>query len=130
MNQIDLLFYDNFFKMYNITFFLTGGACRTRVNKHLAVRYTTLSQAEESLQIDYMSNDFGCYNTECKSPSPKPTTSIDELLSTLSPVFKSSPIPEQENKAPQYVGDVVQTFLKCSRFNVIKVKNANHELHL
>jgi hypothetical protein len=113
VNQIDLLFYDNFFKMYNITFFLTGGACRTRVNKHLAVRYTTLSQAEESLQIDYMSNDFGCYNTECKSPSPKPTTSIDELLSTLSPVFKSSPIPEQENKAPQYVGDVVQTFLKC-----------------
>lgn len=92
---------------------MTGGACRTRVIKHLAIRYTTLSQAEESLHIDYMSNNFGCHNTESKASTPKTAISIDDLLSTLSPVFKSSPLPKQENSAPHCVGDIVQTFLKC-----------------
>ena len=35
------------------------------------------------------------------------------LMQRLSIMLKASPIPKQENTAPQYVGDVVQTFLKC-----------------
>ena len=38
-----------------------GSSCWTRVTKHLSIHFKTLSEAEEALQIDYVSNglDFG-----------------------------------------------------------------------
>jgi hypothetical protein len=59
-----------------------------------------------------MTNNFGSTSTGQKptTPQQQQATLIDDLLS---PVFKSSPIPKEQTTVPNYVGDIVQEFIKC-----------------
>ena len=95
-------------------FFLQGGSCRTRVVKHLSKEYASLSRAEASLKIDYVSgNDIICDDSvNCDAfttGTPQRSTIIDELLS---PVFHSSPA-MHVNTTTRATGDIVKEFVTC-----------------
>jgi hypothetical protein len=93
---------------------LLGSSCRTRVTKHLAKEFNSLSEAEECLHIDYISSsndsvDITARINGCQTPQTSPA--VDE---PLSPVFASSPtIPPDNKKVPCHVGDLIKEFLAC-----------------
>ena len=81
------------------------------VVKHLSKEYyASLSQAEASLKIDYVSgNDIICDNNvnydAFTTGTPQRSISIDE---PLSPVFHSSPA-MHENTTTHATGDIVKS---------------------
>ena len=86
-----------------------GGSCRTRVTKFLAREFKTLSEAEETLQIDYVRSSVAfeersIFEERARS-TPKKTVLVDDAC--LSPIFSCSP----SKGAEQSVGDVVRQFL-------------------
>ena len=95
--------------------FLLGASCRTRVTKHLAKEYNSLSEAEEAMQIDYIGGiSFGHggvlrTDTPTSSTPHHSTILVDE---SLSPVFQSSPT-IKGNTVPHLIGDLVKEFLAC-----------------
>ena len=77
--------------------------------KHLSKEFSSLSEAEESLQIDYISNSGAFESCVSASNTPLNSTMIDE---PLSPIFNSSPV-MKENTMPYATGDIVKEFLTC-----------------
>ena len=65
-----------------------GSSCRTRVTKHLSPQFKTLSEAEDALQIDYLTSGFYFGNVKPSSTPQRPTAPI--LDNPLSPVFQCS----------------------------------------
>ena len=79
----------------------------------MAKKYESLSEAEEVLNIDYLTNDFSCDKNQ-QTTTPEKASYIEDVLS---PVFKSSPIFKEKKK--QAVALSV-TLLNLS-YNVSKV---------
>ena len=86
---------------------LLGNSCRTRVVKHLSKEFMSLSDAEESLEIDYVCGT----SNPCVPASSTPChpTVIDE---PLSPMLKSAEKTQGSTKADS-VGYIVKEFLTC-----------------
>ena len=77
----------------------------------MAKKYNTLTEAEEKLNIDYISSTLDLRSTTDQlSSTPQQTAVIDD---PLSPVFQSSPSLIEKKSIRGLVGDVVQDFLKC-----------------
>ena len=80
------------------------------MSKHLAKKYNTLTDAEDKLNIDYITSTLHIRSTSDQVQStPQQAAVIDD---PLSPVFQSSPLLKEQNEQ-NLVGDVVQDFLKC-----------------
>jgi hypothetical protein len=80
------------------------------VVKHLSKQYTTLADAEESLEIDYVRGSIGIVNPFVPASStPCSTTVIDE---PLSPMLKSAE-KAQGGSGTDSVGYIVKEFITC-----------------
>ena len=79
------------------------------MTKHLSVKYKTLSEAEEALQIDYFTNSFAFdYGADHTSTPSKAADTVQE--NPLSPIFSCSPS-KDARPLPSNVGDLVQDFI-------------------
>ena len=73
------------------------------------MKYKTLSEAEEALQIDYFTNSFAFdYGADHTSTPSKAADTVQENL--LSPIFSCSPF-KDARPLPSNVGDLVQDFI-------------------
>lgn len=91
---------------------MLGASCRTRVIKHLAKEFNTLSEAEDCLKIDYVfGGDELNVREECQEDkSPQTSPLVDEVLS---PVFASSPRVSADDEFPLHIGDIIRKFVAC-----------------
>ena len=80
------------------------------MTKQLSKQFQSLSEAEEVLKIDYLQNSFDFEVEVTRSTPQRPVTVPD--ISSLSPIFKCSPVEEAHSKV-YGVGDVVKEFLSC-----------------
>ena len=85
-----------------------GSSCWTRVTKHLSIHFKTLSEAEEALQIDYVSSglDFG----ELQPSSTSQRSTALTLDNPLSPIFQFSPCKDTQ-PLTRSVGDLIKDFV-------------------
>ena len=89
-----------------------GASCRTRVIKHLSKTYTTIEEAEEALQIDYVL-DMNEFTNEAFSQHSTPTRKdisacANGVGGLLSPMFDQSP---NQKLSTSTTGDMVKEFI-------------------
>lgn len=102
--------------------FYQGASCRTRVTKHLSRQFKSLSEAEEALSIDYITNSSLLADTHFES-TPRRSASEDYSTCPLSPIFSCSPTKGTDSLDCSNVGDIVKQFLisfKCSMSSQLK----------
>ncbi|CAB3990641.1 Transposon Tf2-6 poly [Paramuricea clavata] len=95
----------------------TGVSCRTRVLKHLAKKFPTLSDAEEAFNIDYVVHS----DENVGGISPRMPFSSLVINDSLSPIFKTSSA--KSSLPSRSVGDIVQDFItafKCTMSQRLK----------
>ena len=104
--------------MYLIT---VGASCRTRISKHLAKEYPTLTEAEERLCIDYVLESTHLHVDEnipvTVTPNKNPC-----VLDGLSPIFDASPFKQPSNSS-ESLGDIINNFIttfKCMSSSRLK----------
>ena len=78
------------------------------MTKHLSIHFKTLSEAEEALQIDYVSSglDFG----ELQPSSTSQRSTALTLDNPLPPIFQFSPCKDTQ-PLTRSVGDLIKDFV-------------------
>ena len=98
------------------------------MTKHLSIHFKTLSEAEEALQIDYVSSglDFG----ELQPSSTSQRSTALTLDNPLSPIFQFSPCKDTQ-PLTRSVGDLFWTLLRSQilshLFKIAVMESGGHE---
>ena len=103
-----------------------GASCRTRVTKHLSVQFKTLSEAEEALQIDYLTSGFNFGESQPSSTPQRPTAPIFD--DPLSPIFQCLPF-KGARPLTSSVGDLIKDYMssfKCAMSSRLRSQLLNH----
>ena len=99
-------------KFCDCIFALLGTSCRSKVTKHLVKQYSSLTEAEEDLQIDYIFCPNDISNNDVSTPKTK-EYNVPELES-LSPIFNCSPF----SKTKSSIGDTVLHLIEAFKHSM------------
>jgi hypothetical protein len=88
-----------------------GTSCRSLVTKRLCKQYSSLSEAEEDLKIDYV------FAEECSNRNSESTPNLKapdrSQLESLSPIFQCSPLKQTTSSIGDSVLNFVDAFKHC-----------------